>query len=123
MKNKTLPVLGSVQPDPIGSILGTGFQCFRSPLGPEGLAKWTPSRLEILAVHSSLPGRGQFRDFIAAAQRHWPTICIWEVWNPILQDALPRYGFTPETDLQPNGETVSGWRWDKPRPGPRPVHA
>ena len=106
-------LLGAVEPDPIGVVLCTGYMRFQSPGGLGGLAKWTDTRLDLLAVHAMIEGRGQFRDFIASAKREWQTICVWEDWNPVVGPALARYGFTRETEVQGDGEIINGWRWDK----------
>lgn len=107
-----LTLLGVVEPDPIGVILGTGYMRFQSPNGLGGLAKWTDDRLDLLAVHAFVEGRGMFRDFIASAKREWKTVCVWEDWNPIVGAALERYGFSRETEIQGDGEVITGWRWD-----------
>lgn len=106
-------LLGFVEPDPIGVILGTGYMRFQSPNGLGGLAKWTDDRLDLLAVHAFTQGQGQFRSFIAAAKLQWKTICVWQISNPFLGSALERYGFTPETEIQSDGEIVEGFRWDR----------
>jgi hypothetical protein len=105
-------VLGSIYPDPCAQVLGTGYSQFNSPSGIDGLAKWTDDRLDLLAVVTPTPGRGQFREFIKSAERHFRTICIWEVWNPWLESVLKRYGFTQETEVLGTGEIVNGFRWD-----------
>ena len=97
-------LLGAVEPDPIGQMLGTGYMRFQSPDGLGGLAKWSTDRLNLLAVHASVPGKGQFRDFIAKAKLEWKTICVWEDWNPLVGQALARYGFQRETEIQGDGE-------------------
>ena len=106
-------LLGVVEHDPVGQMLGTGYMRFQSPNGLGGLAKWTDERLDLLAVHAFVEGRGQFRDFIAAAKREYKTVCVWEDWNPIVGQALARYGFSRETEIQGDGEVITGWRWDK----------
>jgi len=107
------PLLGSNRPDPCSLILGTGYSQFHSFAGIDGLAKWTDSRLDLLVVHTFLPGQGEFRTFIKSAKTYFRTICIWEVWNPWLGEVLLRYGFTPETEVQSNGEVAEGFRWDE----------
>jgi hypothetical protein len=108
------PLLGRVEPDPAGVILRTGYMRFQSPKGIGGLAKWTDERLDLLAVVAFVNGRGMFRSFIAASKKHFNTICVWHDWNPIIGAALERYGFSPETEIQGDGEVIKGWRWDKP---------
>lgn len=104
------------QPDPIGQMLGTFFNRFESRAGIGGLAKVSPDSLtlELLAVHSATPGTGQFRRFIANCKAHYHTICVWHVSNPLLDKVLPRYGFNREVTVDGYGETLTGWRWDKP---------
>jgi hypothetical protein len=106
-------LLGVIEPDPIGQILGTGYMRFESPTGLDGLAKWTDERLDLLAVVTRTPGKGCFREFIRRAQAVWQTVCVWHDDNPLVGHALFRYGFTPETEILADGEVVSGWRWDK----------
>lgn len=99
-------------PDLAGQILGTGYNRFVSHCGIDGLAKENGDRLNLLAVGSSNPGTGQFRNFIAECKRFYKTICIWECWNPILPPILERYGFKSETEIQGDGEVLDGYRWD-----------
>ena len=106
-------LLGVVEPDPIGIMLGTGYNRFESPIGLAGLAKWTDERLDLLAVHTRQKRKGHFRDFIARAKTVWQTICVWHDDNPLVGEALARYGFSRETEIQGDGEMVTGWRWDK----------
>ena len=106
------PVLGFTEPYPVAVILGTGYQRFESPSGLGGLVKWTDERLDVLAVHASVKGQGQFREFIATTKKHWKTVCVWEDWNPIVSRALQKYGFTREVEIQGDGEVIRGWRWD-----------
>ena len=106
-------LLGMVEPDPIGIMLGQpGYWQFQSKGGIGGLAKWTDDRMDVLAVHAFGEGQGQFRRFVAAAKLEYRIICVWEVWNPILDAALERYGFERETEIQGSGEVIRGWRWD-----------
>lgn len=106
-------LLGEVSPDPVGQILGAKYSRFSSPYGVDGLGFWTQDRLNLLAVHARAPGRGQFHRFIADAKCQWKTICVWEVWNEFLGPVLERYGFTPEIEIQPDGEVLKGFRWDR----------
>lgn len=108
--------INDMGPDPIGLALGFGeraYHRFSTREGVGGLAKWTDERLDILAVHSDVLGHGRFREFIAKCKERFSTICIWEVWNLTLGHALERYGFHDETEIQGDGEVVSGMRWDK----------
>lgn len=113
-ENPPIPLMGEFESDPVGAILGTGYMRFQSPGGIGGLAKWSDDRLDLLAVHASVEGKGQFRDFIAQAKLVFKTICVWEDINPIVGPCLARYGFTREIEIQGWGEAVEGWRWDRP---------
>lgn len=107
------PVLGTITPDPVAEILGTGFNRFSTPAGVEGLAKEFGDRLDILAVASRVQGQGLFRSFILNAQLHYQTIYVWEVWNEVVEQALQRYGFVRARERdRDSGETLQGWRWD-----------
>jgi GNAT superfamily N-acetyltransferase len=106
-------LLGTVEPDPAGVILGTGYMRFKSPIGVDGLAKWTEERLDILAVHTDERGKGHFREFIRQAKERYKTICVWEDFNPVVGKALARYGFKPDIEIQIDGEILVGWRWEK----------
>ncbi len=108
-----MPLLQKTVPDLTSQILGTRYLRFESACGIIGLARPNEDRLDILALMAVHEGRGSFRQFIIEAKQEYRTICIWEVWNPILESALKRYGFMPEKEIQGNGEVVEGWRWDK----------
>lgn len=114
------PFLGRITPDPVGQILNTGYSRFESPSGIDGLAKVNGDRLDLLAVISTSPGKGLFRAFIALAKLRYTTICVWHDDNPLIGQALKRYGFTPEVEINGDGEIVPGWRWDKPMPEAKP---
>ncbi len=102
------------EPDPVGRMLGTGFNRFESVAGVDGLAKDNGhGMIELLAVHSRVKGKGQFRRFIALLKEQNQTICVWHVDNPMLGPALLRYGFKPETTIDGFGETLTGYRWDR----------
>lgn len=111
------PILGNTRPDPAGVILDTGYLQFCSPVGIDGLCKVTDNRLDVLAVIAIRTGKGHFRKFIRQAKLEYSTICVWEIWNPFLDGVLSRYGFVAREEEQ-DGETVTGWRWDKAGPNP-----
>lgn len=113
LKTESHPILGVVCEDLAGTLLGTEYVRYRSPSGVHGLAKWNDSRLDLLAVFAKRPGTGQFRRFIGICKASFDTVCVWEVWNPILGPILSKYGFSPETEVQGDGEILTGWRWDK----------
>ena len=104
--------MGTRKVDPAGQILGTDYDRFESLLGIDGLAKETGDRLEILAVLARNAGTGQFRRFIAECKRHYKTVCIWEDWNPLVADALLRYGFRRSSTHTVEGELLIGWKWE-----------
>ena len=114
-----MSILGVLRPDPFSALLGTGFERFESPTGLHGLARTSGKRLDLLAVNATKPGSGQFRAFIAQAKREFETICVWEVWNPLLDLVLPRYGFRyyEEADAR-TGEPLAGYRYDAGRSSP-----
>ena len=102
--------------DPIGVALGfgnRGYHRFTTKSGVGGLAKWTQDRLDILAIHSDIEGKGYVRDFFRFCQGQFKTIGIWCIWNSNLASALKRYGFEEEVEVQGDGEILEGMRWDK----------
>ena len=108
-----MTVLGYRFPDPISSLLGTGYEKFRSPTGLNGLAKDSDERLDLLVVDATIPGTGQFRTFIEKAKLEYETICVWEVWNKDLRPILERYGFFPYHETDPDtDEPLEGYRWN-----------
>ena len=116
MNTDTHSTLGIVAPCPISKALGTGYSRFKSPTGISGLAKDNDGVLSILAVHAETDGCGQFRNFIAQAKIEYKTIKIYEVWNPMLEQILERYGFRAFSERVINQgitEPVTGFRWDK----------
>lgn len=102
------------EPDPIGQLLGTGYDRFESKCGIDGLAKEKDNRLDVLAVHANKPGKGQFRAFIALCKKHYQTVCVWDIFNPVVEQALTKYGFTEAHEVDGmTGEAMIGMRWDK----------
>lgn len=108
-----MSVLGRTWTDPIEAILKTGFQNFENKkIGMRGLAKENGARIDILAVVSTRKSRsGVFRKFIEACQAEYETVCVWVVFNPVVADALKRYGFTEV--LMSGIDSVPGWRWGR----------
>lgn len=102
----------SYEPDPIGVMLGAGYNRFATADGMDGLAKITGDRLDVLAVVASKAGAGQFRRFIASAKLAFKIVAVWEDWNPIVGAALKRYGFHPATCKEADGEVNHGWQWE-----------
>ena len=109
-----MSVLGKTIPDPVGVMLDTRFERFVSPTGIEGLARATGDRLDVLAVRNPTDERGRFRAFIDAAKLEYKTICVLAIANPIVHEALLRYGFTPDVEIDQFGDTQELLRWDKP---------
>lgn len=109
-----MSVLGVTAPDPAGLILETRFLRFVSPTGIEGLARATGDRLDVLAVVNPTGLRGRFRAFIDAAKLEYRTVCVWAIENPIVDQALRRYGFTPDVEIDQFGVTQKLLRWDRP---------
>lgn len=89
----TCDFLGRTEFDLVGRALGTGMMRFRRPDGLGGLAKINCNRLEVLALDSMNPGQGATRKFFQEAKEKFKLIYVWHVENPILRDALLRYGF------------------------------
>ena len=105
-----MTVLGNTTPDFVSKILGTGYLRFQSPTGINGLAKEEGSHLHILAVDATQEGKGQFRAFIKRCKHEYKSVSVWEVWNPVIEKALERYGFHRVKEFQIDAE-VEGWRW------------
>jgi hypothetical protein len=105
--------LGELKPHPVGVVLGTGYNYFAAACGIDGLAKIEGDTLNILAVYARKQGSGQFREFIRLAKLEFKTVCIWEVFNPWLDDCLKRYGFKPAFTIAAHDEILQGWRWDR----------
>lgn len=107
-------MLGVMEPDPVGLLLGTGYQRFASPFGIDGLCIVTATCLDLLAVEARTPRHGHFRHFIQQCKNRFQEIVIWHVDNPILKSALIRYGFEPTLQIGPDGERIPGFRWERP---------
>lgn len=74
------------------------------------------NRIDILAVHSLVEGRGMFRDFIQKLKVEFQYIRIYEIWNPILETILKNYAFRPFQDVESiegQVEFVSGMECEK----------
>lgn len=101
----------AVQLDPVSRILGTGFMRFSTGFGAHGLAIWDTNSIEFLAVDSDNPGTGQFRTLIEQSKKRASRITVLHVMEPLLNTCLPRYGFTPFSRTESDGEKVTGWQW------------
>ena len=110
------PILGRLAPDPVGKMLATNYLRFEAADGVNGLCKIACSRLDILAIHSRMERRGHVRALIERCKESFGTICVWEIWNKNFEQALMRWGFTPEIDITDLGEAIHGLRWDKSAP-------
>ncbi len=99
--------------DPFGEMLGTGYKRFESSVGINGLAKLGDDRIDILAVVADSPGKGQFRRFVSAAKRMWKTVVVWEDWNPVVTDALQRYGFSRISEVDGDGKRNTGMMFSR----------
>lgn len=104
-----------LEPDVGGRFLGVPdeYQRFVARNGLMGLAKVHGARLDLLAVFNPTGTSGVFRAFIDQAKLEFSTICVWEIFNPILHDALLRYGFTSEIEIAFDGVPLHGLRWDR----------
>lgn len=107
MKRKRTKFFDSTERDPVAVGLGTGFNQFTRK-GVSTLAKANGMTLEILAIYSSKPFTGQFREFVAAAKERFDKIILRHVWNVDLVGILDRYGFK----LQRNAPS-DFWVWKK----------
>lgn len=84
----------------MNNVAESGFYCFTSPYGLDGMAKQTGKRLDLLAVAAQSPGSGQWRNFLAQAKIEFEQIVIWELWNADFAQRLrERYGFRDATDF------------------------
>ncbi len=106
-------VIEDCGPDYWAQQFGTNYRRFQSATGIHGLYKRDGKRLDLLAVHATRPGHGQFRKFMHQCQSEFDTVCVWVIGSEILADALNRYGFHAETQVQGDGEVLRGQRWDK----------
>jgi hypothetical protein len=100
--------------DPIGAALGilNPFHRFTTNIGVGGLARWTDTRIDILAIHSEQENTGQCRWFFKDAKRMFKTVCVWSIHSKVLSDALARYGFKPDIEIGHGSEIVPVMRWD-----------
>lgn len=108
--NPIPPFFDYAEPDPIGILLGTGYWRFTTPFGSDGLAKWEGSRLDVLAIGSKHKGEGSFRLFVEQAKKHFREVYFWHDMNPLIGEALKRYGFAQTSQIE-NGEKMDGWKW------------
>ena len=113
---RSIPAPGSAfftvwAPDPVGVALGTGFMRFQTRFGLDGLAKMNGDTLEVLAVHTMRPRQGRFRDFITAAKSTFKAVAVLDIWEPIVEAALTRYGFTKFSRTESDGERLTGMIW------------
>lgn len=92
-------LFAQLAPDPVGEILGTGYQRFMAHQpGIGGLCKISGDKLSILAITSRHEGRGHVRDFFSEAKSHFRYISVESIWSPKLLSALRRWGFRVNGD-------------------------
>ncbi len=100
---------------PLERILGTGFMRFGSTCEIHGLAKVVEDKLELLAVHSAVPGQGNFRQFVKQAKDQFVMIAVLHISQDWLSDALARYGFINFALPDERGEMITGMMWSEPK--------
>lgn len=103
----------SWEPDPAGLLLGTGFMRFTTKLGIDGLALESNDHIDILAVHSDDPGKGNFRKFLIELRARYHSINFLSVQNDILRDSLVRGYFKPTQFIGTDGVIVAAMGWKK----------
>lgn len=79
--------------DPVAKMLHTGMSRFDTVYKVDGLVKFNAEIIEVLALVSQEPRKGNCRAFIHQLQRCWPVVIVWHVTNGHLRRALERYGF------------------------------
>lgn len=110
---KTIPAFFDwAEPDPLGVLLGTGYWRFTTPFGSDGLAKWEGDRLDVLAIGSRRDGEGMFRTFIEQSKKHFRIVFVWHDMNPIVTEAMKRWGFVRCLEIASDGEKMHGWKWE-----------
>jgi hypothetical protein len=110
MQTKLFSYIG---PDPASEALGTDFDRFETTLGIVGLCRIRGDQIDLLAILSKDPGKGNFRTFIERLKKLHGVIGVWEIMEPGMNDTLKRYGFKPTRRFEKNGEIITGWRWRK----------
>lgn len=109
------PVVGQLFPDDTAIKLGTGYSQFRCwTFKMDGLCKVNGRHIEILAIVSNQPGQGMFREFVRALKPVYDSITFWADMNPILSNALHRYGFVRVDSVDSDGSRIRGWQWVHP---------
>lgn len=104
-------IFNGIWPDPIGVLLGTGFQRFEAHNGLDGLCKAGDGKIELLelVVDEKDRNRGTCREFIKACCDYYHRVRVLHVDNPILEDALIRWGFTKFECVDEFGDKVEGY--------------
>jgi hypothetical protein len=103
-------ILGTQSVNCWAEILDTGYLNFASPHGVEGLAKEQDGDLHILAIYSPNEGQGNCRNFLKAAQKAYKAVYVWDVFSPVLEAALHRYGFVP-VEQREDGVVLTGFKF------------
>lgn len=106
------PVLGAITSFWVSEMMGLPSKKFVSLFGVGGLAEFTDTRLDLIAVHSDNPGHGQFRRFMESCKNHFQEVYVWEISNPWLPKALMKYGFV-DTSGKPGDIFATGMVWRK----------
>lgn len=109
-----LPVVGRLEQDETANVLGTGYMQFdNKPLHMMGLCKPIPGGISILAVATDCPGRGHFREFVRQLQFYFARVEFLVDLNPVVSQALFRYGFVRICKIDSDGSRIRGWEWIK----------
>lgn len=103
-----------IEPDPVGQILDTGFNRFRSDrFRMNGLCKITDTGIELLALYADCPGQGDFGRFLTECRNVFAEIQVLHVDNKRLESYLARRGFS-WTQRYERGELITGMIWINP---------
>lgn len=82
--------------------------------GVQGLCIDDGELLEIITVWSTYQQCGLFKDFIEHCKAHYRKICVYGITEPILEQALARYGFDLVTIPCLEGIPAPSMQWSKP---------
>lgn len=117
-----VPFFYSVKPYWASRLLGMDYREFMHHSGCYGLACISPDQTEIdfLSITATSQRMGQCRAMLHEAQDRFEAVTVWEIWEPILAQALGRYGFVPCSRVD-GQSVVAGMRWDKRELEPRRI--
>lgn len=116
MKKSQANIFTRITPDPVGQMFGLvrPFNSFESRFEIDGLMRTDGAgSIELLALLSRNPQRGQCRRFFRALKKAYRTVSVWHISNEVLHAALLRYGFQPEETVDESGDRLTGLRWDR----------